>query len=89
MLPGSAEAKVVMVQGAGYNVKAGMKDNLQPLVGKKVQVTLASGNAFTGMVKEVGDHMVHMEKLDGNEFFDALICIDSINVITTRFRMVQ
>lgn len=89
MVPGRAEAKVVAVEGMGYNVQAGMKDNLTPLVGKKVQLTLASGATFTGLVRQVGDHVVHVEKLDGNEFFDALIRIDTIEAITARFRTVK
>ena len=89
MIPSSAEAKVVAVEGVSYNVGADMKDNLKSLVGKKVQVTVASGNTITGLVKDVGDHLVHIGELDGNELFDALIRIDNISAISTRFRMLQ
>lgn len=69
-----------------YNVNASMKDNLKSLAGKRVYMHLSSGATFSGLVKEVGDHLLHLEKLDGKEYFDALISIDSIVAIDTRFR---
>jgi hypothetical protein len=44
---------------------------------------------MAGVVKEVGDHLVHLEKLDGKEYFDALIRVESINAMDARFRDVQ
>jgi hypothetical protein len=84
-----AQAKVVPVEGVGYNVNASMKDNLKSLTGKSVYVTLDSGKTLTGTVKEVGEHLVHLEKLEGKEYFDALIVIQHINAIDTRFRNVE
>jgi small nuclear ribonucleoprotein (snRNP)-like protein len=73
-------------ESVSYNVNASMQDNLKSLAGKRVYVTLDSGNTMTGTVKEVGNHLLHLEKLDGKEYFDALIRIDSISAIDTRFR---
>ena len=84
---GQAEMKVVPVEGVGYDVGASLVDNLRTLVGKRVYVTLDSGKVFAGTVKEVGDHLLHLEKLDRKDFFDGLIRIDSIGAIDTRFRM--
>ena len=81
-----AQPKVVSVEGVSYNVGSSMEDNLKALAGKKVAVTLASGKTITGMVKEVGGHLVHLEKLEGKEYFDALIRIDNISAIDTKFR---
>lgn len=81
-----AEANVVAVEGVGYNVNSSLADNLQSLVGKRVYVTLDSGKTFAGTVKGVGSHLVHLEKLDGKDFFDALIRLESITAIDTRFR---
>ena len=88
MLPTEAEAKskVVAIEGMSYNVNSSLAKNLKSLVGKKVFVTLDSGKTFTGLVKEVGKHLVHLEKLAGKEYFDALIRIENICAIDTRFR---
>jgi hypothetical protein len=80
------QAKVTAVEGVSYNVNASMVDNLKSLTGKKVSVTLDSGKSFTGIVKEVGNHLVQLEKLEGKEYFDALIVIEHIEAIDTRVR---
>jgi small nuclear ribonucleoprotein (snRNP)-like protein len=91
MLPTEAEAKtkVVAIEGISYNVNSSMADNLKSLIGKKVYVTLDSGKTFAGVVKEVGNHLMHLEKLDGKDYFDALLRIENISAIDTRFRNIQ
>ena len=81
-----AQPKVVGVEGVSYNANSSMVDNLKSLTGKKVVVTLKSGKAFTGNIKDVGNHLVHLERLEGKEYFDALIVIQDISAIDTRFR---
>jgi hypothetical protein len=90
-LPGAAmaAAKVTAVEGMGYHVGASLQDNLKSLVGKKVYVTLDSGKTFGGFVKEVGNNFVHLEKLDGKDFFDALIRIEDISAVDAKFRDFQ
>jgi hypothetical protein len=80
------QPKVSVVEGVSYNVNGSVADNLKSCIGKKVSVTLNSGKGFTGTVKEVGNHLVHVEKLEGKEYFDALILIEHIEAIDTRFR---
>ena len=91
LLPTKTEAgsKVVAVEGVSYNVNSSMTDNLKSLIGKKVYVSLDSGTTFAGYVKEIGDHLLHLEKLDGKDYFDALLRIENINAIDTRFRNIQ
>jgi small nuclear ribonucleoprotein (snRNP)-like protein len=84
-----AAPDLVDVEGVGYNVKASLVDNLTALLGQKVYVTLESGKTFTGTVKAVGNHLLHLEKLAGKDYFDALIRIESISAIDTRFREVK
>jgi len=84
---GKAEMQVAPVEGVGYNVHASLGDNLRALVGKRVYLTLDSGKVFAGTVKSVGDHLLHLEKLEGKDFFDGLIRIDRIDAIDTRFRL--
>lgn len=85
----AAAAQVTAVEGMMYNVGASLQDNLKSLVGKKVYVTLDSGKTFAGFVKEVGNNFVHLEKLDGKDFFDALIRIEDISAIDAKFRDFQ
>ena len=91
MLPTEVEAKpkVVAIEGISYNVNSSLADNLKSLVGKKVYVTLDSGKTFIGFVKEVGNHLMHLEKLEGKDYFDALLRIENISAIDTRFRDIQ
>ena len=72
-----------------YDVNSSLADNLKSLMGKKVYVSLDSGKSFAGFVKEVGNHLIHLEKLDGKDYFDALIQIENINAIDTMFRGFQ
>jgi hypothetical protein len=87
-LPSGAEAKMKIepIEGMSYSTDASLADNLKSLVGKKITVTLISGSSFTGNVKTVGTHLVHLEKLVGKEFYDALIRIENIEAIDARFR---
>jgi len=89
MIPGKARAGLVELPGMGYKVNAPMVENLKALSGKKINVTLDSGNTLTGTVKAVGKGLVHLEKLEGKEYFDALIRIDDISAVDARFRDYQ
>jgi small nuclear ribonucleoprotein (snRNP)-like protein len=84
-----AKPKVVAIEGMSYNVNSALSDNLKSLVGKKVSVTIASGKTITGFVKEVGIHLIHLEKLEGKDYFDALIRIENISAIEAMFRNYQ
>jgi len=84
--PGKTEAGVVPLEGIKYDVNFSLEENLKMFVGKKVYITLDSGKTFAGIVKETGNHLMWLEKLEGKEFFDALIRINSITAIDTRFR---
>lgn len=79
-------AGIVPIEGMQYNVNSSLEDNLKSLTGKRVYVTLDSGKTFTGIVKEVGNHLLWLEKLDGKDFFDALIRINTISAIDAKFR---
>lgn len=84
--PADAKPKLVPVEGVSYQVKASMKDNLKGLIGKKVYIHLDSGTTLAGILNEVGDHSVHLSKLDRKDFYDALIKIDNIVAIDAQFR---
>ena len=90
-LPAQADSKskVVAIEGMSYNVNASMEDNLKSLIGKKVLVTCVSGTTFTGFVKNVGNHLIHLEKLVGKDYFDALIRIENICAVEAQFWEIQ
>jgi len=81
-----AKQEVVAIEGMGYNVNSSMTDNLKSLVGKKVSITTISGKTFSGVIKEVGNHLIHLEKLESKEFYDALILIENISAVEALFR---
>ena len=84
-----AEAKVTAIEGMSYNVNSSLADNLKSFIGKKVYVTLDSGKTLAGLVKGVGNHLIHLEKLDGKDYSDALILIKHISAIDVKFRDFQ
>lgn len=81
-----AKPEVVAIEGMSYNVNSSLADNLKSLVGKKVSVTIVSGKTLSGFVKEVGIHLIHLENLEGKDYFDALIRIENISAIEAMFR---
>ena len=76
----------VIPTGINYTINASMMENLSVLSGQDVMITLDSGTVLAGKVKSVGAHLVHLEKIKGKEFFDALIRIENIQAIEARFR---
>jgi hypothetical protein len=83
----SAQAKsATAVPGADFQVSFSIKDNLKTFMGKDVLLHLRSGKTFQGYVKSVWDNLVHLEKLAGRDFYDALIRIEDISAIEAKFR---
>jgi hypothetical protein len=82
-----AEAKKpTPVEGAMFDVSFPLKESLKSFQGKDVQLILRSGQTIQGYVKAVGDHFVHLEKLAGKDFYDALIRMEDISAVEARFR---
>jgi hypothetical protein len=77
------------VEGVRFDVGFTMKDNLKSLIGKDVHVHLRDGKTLQGFVKSVGDALVHVEKLAGRDFFDALVKIEDISAIEVKFRDIR
>jgi len=73
-------------KAASYNVNFSLAENLSAFKGKTVYVHLKSGQTLTGIVKAVGNHLVHLEKLSGKDFYDALVRLDDVSAIDARFR---
>ena len=62
----------------------GIKEVLIKYTGKRVSVTLDSGAVFEGILTKVGDHLVHISRLRGKEYFDAMIRVDKISSVVIR-----
>ena len=82
-----AQAKtVIALEGAKFDTAVSMADNLKAYVGKDVTVHLRSGKTLQGYVKSVGSGLLHLEKLAGKDFYDALVRIEDISAIEAKFR---
>jgi hypothetical protein len=85
-----AEAKEVSpVKGAKFDVSISVQDNLKLYINKDVVVHFSSGKTMQGYVKSVGEHFVHLEKLAGRDFYDALVRITDIIAIEVKFRDIK
>ncbi len=79
-------AQTVVIKGVSFNTAGSLKDNLDPLVGKDIFVSLRSGKVYQGFVKSVGSSFIHLEKIAGKDFYDVFIRMDDISAIEAKFR---
>ena len=86
VLLSSAQAATETQQYVQMNAGIPLGDNLIALKGKAVTIHVASGQTITGIVKDVRDNMLHLEKISQKDFFDALIRIDLISAVEVRVR---
>ncbi|KKL90017.1 hypothetical protein LCGC14_1908920 [marine sediment metagenome] len=84
---GVSKAEVVEVEGAKFNLKLSMEENLKSHVGRTVIVLMNSGKELTGKVKAVDRDYLHLESLSGREYFDALVRTDQIAAVIAKLRL--
>jgi hypothetical protein len=79
---------IVAAAEAGYEMKseATIKSVLLDNFKKKVTVRLETGESLEGYVSKVGDTVVHVSRITGREFFDAVIRIDRISAVVFRVK---
>ncbi len=80
---------VPIVSGEGVKLKSTastVKDVLVENTGKRVTVQMDSGEKLEGTVSKVRDHVVHITRLTGREFYDAVVRIDRISAVIMRAR---
>jgi len=63
-----------------------IKDILAEYTGKRVTIRLNSNEELEGTVTKVGDSLVHLSKLSGKDFYDAVVLIDRISAVIMRVR---
>lgn len=69
------------------DIELSLADNLLAYQGKMVTVTLSSGQTLSGVVANVKNGLLHLEKLSQKEFFDAIVVIDRINAVEVRVKV--
>ena len=77
------------LEDSKFDMSLSMADNLKGYMGKNVFIHLKSGETFQGYVKAVGNGLVHLEKLTGKDFYDALIRFEEICAIEAKFREIK
>ena len=78
---------LVMAQDVPLEVNAdAIKVNLERQMGKRVRLRLISGQDVEGTVVAVGTAGVHVGRLAGMDFFDALVRLDQIAAVVVRVR---
>lgn len=85
-LPQSQARSMIAVEGATFDTTLSLSDNLKSYTGRDVLLHLKSGDTLQGYVKVVGNNLIHLEKLSGKDFYDALISIEEISAIEAKFR---
>jgi hypothetical protein len=68
------------------NAQFGVKEVLSSQIGKRVSLRTDSGEALEGTLTKVGDRLVHISKLSGKDFYDAVVVIDRISSIVFKAR---
>jgi len=63
-----------------------MKDILTENTGKTVILRLDTGENLIGTVSKVGEFVVHLSKIAGKEYYDAVIRLDKISAVLFKVR---
>lgn len=82
-------APALSAEEAKYELKysaATIKDVLSEYGGKRVVVQMESGESLEGTVAGVGDILLHLEKIAGRDFYDALVRVDRISGVVFKVR---
>ena len=81
-------AGTISAQEMKLEIKAGttMKDVLTDNIGKRVALRFVSGEEIEGTVTTVGNSLVHISRLAGKDFYDAVVSVDKISAVRIRMR---
>lgn len=58
-----------------------VKIMLDASIGRTVTLHLASGQEIAGTVTKVGDHVVHLSRIVGRDFYDAVVVLDRVDAV--------
>ncbi len=82
----AVSAAVAQEKKVEINTSFSMKQILVSFTGQKVTVKTDGGESIEGTVTGVGDHLVHISRLSGKDFYDAVVKIDKISSVVFRAR---
>lgn len=68
------------------NTSQSVKQILDSFAGKRVTVKTDAGESIEGTVTSVGDHVVHISKLSGKDYYDAVVVIQRISAVVFKAR---
>jgi hypothetical protein len=68
------------------NASDGIREVLTANIGKRVMIKTDANESLEGNIVMVGNQLVHIEKLSGKDFYDALVRIDRISSVIIRAR---
>jgi hypothetical protein len=78
---------VVSGQDSALEINAdAIKVTLERQVGKRVRLKLVSGQDIEGTVVAVGTAGVHVGRVSGADFFDAVVRLDQVAAVLVRAR---
>jgi hypothetical protein len=67
-----------------------LTDNMHAVLerqsGKVVEVRLKNGDKISGKVADVGDKLLHISQITGQEFFDAFIDVKDVTAVIYKAR---
>jgi hypothetical protein len=90
VVSGSAvHAPNVFADDQKYELKsaaATVKDVLSGNINKRVIVRMDTGDLLEGTVSKVGDSLVHISKISGRDFYDAVVRMDKISAVLFKVR---
>ena len=81
-------SKALAVEEGKFELKANatMHDVLAERTGKRATLRMQSGEDIEGTVVLVGNGLVHISKLAGKDFYDAVVNIDRISAVIIKVR---
>jgi hypothetical protein len=65
---------------------ATVRDVLAENTGKRVIVRMDTGENLEGTVSKVGESLVHISKIAGRDFYDAVVRMDRISAVLFKVR---
>lgn len=86
----AVQAPNVFADDQKYELKsasATVKDILSENINKRVIVRMDTGDTLEGTVSKVGDSLVHLSKISGRDFYDAVVRMDKISAVLFKVRV--
>jgi hypothetical protein len=82
-VPGvSAEEQKYELKSAAATIKDVLAENIN----KRVVLRMEAGENLEGTIAKVGDSVVHISKISGRDFYDAVVRVDKISAVLFKVR---